>query len=121
MSKRKLPTDRCQEIDVKEKMSKTNSGQVHYLIIFLEPSEDSYFTPLKIGKRFFNRLAIDENAGFEILSVLNLKQSSWKMTYPEHNEYKDFEVERKTKETVRSNYYSSIERTELRGRSKKWG
>ena len=100
-----MPRDGYQEKDIKRKISKTNSG----LIIFLEPSEDSYFKPLKIGKRFFNRLAIDENAGFEILSVLNLKQSSWKMTYPEHNEYKDFEVERKTKETVRSIYNSSIE------------
>ena len=105
MSKRKMPRETCQDQDSKRKMSKTNSG----LIIFLEPSEDSYFTPFKIGKRFLNRLAIDENASFEILSVLNLKQSSWKMTYPEHNEYKDFEVERKTKETVRSIYNSLIE------------
>ena len=109
MSKRKLPRETCRDKDSKRKMSKTNRGHTHHLIIFLEPSEDSYFKPLKIGKRFFNRLAIDENAGFEILSVLNLKQSSWKMTYPEHNEYKDFEVERKTKETVRSIYNSSIE------------
>ena len=50
-------------------MAKTTNGRIHYLIIFLEPSEDSYFTPLKIGKRFFNRVAIDENAGFEIMSV----------------------------------------------------
>ena len=50
-------------------MAKTTNGRIHYLIIFLEPSEDPYFTPLKIGKRFFNRVAIDENAGFEIMSV----------------------------------------------------
>ena len=104
-----MSRDGYQEKNIKRKRSKTNNGHIHYLIIFLEPSEDSYFTPLKIGKRFFNRLAIDENAGFEILSVLNLKQSSWKMTYPEHNEYKDFGVERKTKETVRSIYNLSIE------------
>ena len=81
-------------------MPKTNSGHIHYLVIFLEPSEDYYFTPLKIGMRFFNRVAMDENAGLEIISVYNLKQSSWKMTYPDHNEYKDFEIQRTTKGLV---------------------
>ena len=81
-------------------MAKTTNGRIHYLIIFLEPSEDSYFTPLKIGNRFFNRVAIDENAGFEIMSVFYLKPSSWKMAYPDHNEYKDFKNERKIKGMV---------------------
>ena len=45
------------------------------IIIFIEPSDKEYETPLKIGRLYWNRFAIDENAAFEILGVYEIKQS----------------------------------------------
>ena len=46
-----------------------------------------------------NRFAIDEEAGFEIVKVLELGKTSWKMCDPQHPEYKNFDNERKQKGT----------------------
>ena len=67
------------------------------VVLFIEPSDDAFFTPSKIGHLFMNRFAIDEDAGSEILSVLELKKTSMKMSYPEDPEYENYEFERKFK------------------------
>ena len=44
----------------------------------MEPNEDAWFTPLKIGNLFMNRLAVDEDAASEILKTFELEgSSSW--------------------------------------------
>ena len=48
------------------------------VIIFIEPSENPFLTPLKIGHLFLNRFGIDEDAGFEILGIHFLHRSSRK-------------------------------------------
>ena len=50
------------------------------VIIFIEPSENPFLTPLKIGHLFLNRFGIDEDAGFEILGIHFLHRSSRKFS-----------------------------------------
>ena len=67
------------------------------IVLFIEPNDDAFHTPIKIGNLFMNRFAIDEDAGFEILNVLELEKTSYKMYWPNHPEYKNYETERKIK------------------------
>ena len=67
------------------------------IVLFIEPSDDAFDTPSKIGHLFMNRFAVDEVAGFEILKVLELGKSSAGMSFLGHPEYKDFENERQQK------------------------
>ena len=67
------------------------------IVLFIEPNDDAFWTPLKIGHLFINRFAIDEDAGFEIVEVLELEKTSLRMSEPRHPEYKNFETERKQK------------------------
>ena len=67
------------------------------IVLFLEPNDDAFDTPFKIGHLFMNRFAVDEDAGFEILKVLKLGKSSWKMVDPRQPEYKNLESERQQK------------------------
>ena len=39
------------------------------IVLFIEPNDDAWFTPSKIGHLFMNRFAIDEDPGFEIVNV----------------------------------------------------
>ena len=49
------------------------------IVLFIEPSEESWQTPLKIGNLFMNRFAIDEDAASEILKIFELeKDPDWK-------------------------------------------
>ena len=45
---------------------------MHQIVLFIEPNEHEYETPFKIGNKFMNLCAIDEDAGFEIVKVLKL-------------------------------------------------
>ena len=67
------------------------------IVLFIEPSDDAFNTPAKIGHLFMNRFAIDEEPGFEIVKVLELEKTSLAMNWPGHHEYKNFENERKQK------------------------
>ena len=46
------------------------------LVVLMEPSEDAYITPLKVGNMILNRFCIDEDAAFELSGVNYLKKSS---------------------------------------------
>ena len=59
------------------------------IVLFIEPSEEEYHTPSKIGISFLNRFAIDEDAATEILKIFELGKTSWKMSYPYDNEYNE--------------------------------
>ena len=67
------------------------------IVLFIEPNDDAFFTPSKIGHLFMNRFAVDEDPGFEILKVLELEKTSVAMSYPEDPGYKNFEKERNQK------------------------
>ena len=67
------------------------------IVLFIEPIDDAWATPLKIGRIFMNRFAIDENSSFEIVKVLELAKTSMALSFPKHPEYKNFKKERKQK------------------------
>ena len=67
------------------------------IVLFIEPNDDAFITPSKIGHLFMNRFAIDEEPGFEIVKVLELVKTSMAMSRPQHHEYKVFENDRKQK------------------------
>ena len=70
------------------------------IVLLIEPSDDACYTPLKIGNLFMNRFAVEEDAASEILKILELEKTSFKISWPnpKHNpEYKNFEEERKQK------------------------
>ena len=67
------------------------------IVLFIEPNDDAFSTPSKIGHLFMNRFAIDEDPGYEISKVLEFEKASWKLCHSEHPEYKDLKNERKQK------------------------
>ena len=67
------------------------------IVLFIEPNDEAWLTPSKIGHLFMNRFAVDEDPGFEIVKVLELEKTSMAMSYPGLPEYKKFENERKQK------------------------
>ena len=44
------------------------------IVLFIEPCEEAYMTPLKIENLFMNRFAIDEDAASEILKIFELEK-----------------------------------------------
>ena len=69
------------------------------IVLFMEPNDDAWITPLKIGNLFMNRFAVDEDAASEVLKIFELEKTSWKMSDSDNPEYKKFEEERKQKGT----------------------
>ena len=67
------------------------------IILFVEPNDDLFVTPAKIGDLLMNRFAIDENASCEILKTVELVKTSAEISRPEGANYKNFAKERKKK------------------------
>ena len=67
------------------------------IVLFIEPNDDEFYTPAKIGHLFMNRFGVDEGSAFEVINVLRLGKTSTKMSYQKHSEYSNFEYERKEK------------------------
>ena len=67
------------------------------IILFVEPNDDLFMTPAKIGDLFMNRFAIDENASCEILKTVELVKTSMEISYPYGDNYKNVAEERKQK------------------------
>ena len=67
------------------------------IILFIEPFDELWSTPLKIGNLFMNRFAVDEDAASEILKIFELEKTSWEMSDHEHPNYKNYTEERKQK------------------------
>ena len=55
------------------------------IILFVEPNDDLFSTPAKIGDLFMNRFAIDENASCEIVKTIELVKTSAEMSWPEND------------------------------------
>ena len=51
------------------------SKKMQNLVVFMEPSENAYQTPLKGGNMILNRFCIDEDAAFELSGVNYLEKS----------------------------------------------
>ena len=51
------------------------SKKMQNLVVFMEPSEDACYTPLKGGNMILNRFCIDEDAAFELSGVYSFKKS----------------------------------------------
>ena len=47
----------------------------------MEPSRDAFITTVNAGNMILNRFCIDEDAGFELSEVTDLKQLSWEARY----------------------------------------
>ena len=67
------------------------------IVLFIEPSDNAWETPSKIGNLFMNRFAVDEDAASEVLKIFELEKTFMKMY--DDDEYKEFEEERKQKGT----------------------
>ena len=48
------------------------SEAMQKIVLFIEPSDDEFSKPVKIGHLFMNRFAVDEDAAFEVINVLEL-------------------------------------------------
>lgn len=67
------------------------------IVLMVEPSEDKFTCATKIGNLFINRFAIDEEAAFEIIQILEFEKSFYKMEERSHVEFNDYSRERKEK------------------------
>ena len=56
------------------------------IILLLEPNKDKYQTSSKFGHLYMNRFAIDEEAKFEIIKVVELGESYRYITKQEQKE-----------------------------------
>ena len=67
------------------------------IVLFIEPTDDAWQTPLKIGNLFMNKFVVDEDAASEIVKISELDKTSLKISRPKDHEHKNFEKERKQK------------------------
>ena len=67
------------------------------IVLLIEPIDELFITPLKIGNLFMNRFAVDEDAASEILKIFELEKTSYEMSSHKHPNYKNFAEERKQK------------------------
>ena len=51
------------------------------IVLFIDPTYDAFDKPFNIGHLFMNRIAVDEDAGFEILKICELTESCWNLSY----------------------------------------
>ena len=67
------------------------------IVLFIEPSDDAFITPFKIGHLFMNRFTIEEGANYEIVKLYELEKSSVKMSNQFYRNYSNFEGDRNKK------------------------
>lgn len=56
------------------------------IVLFVEPTNREFETPLKIGRLLTNRFVINEDAHSEIVKILELNKKSTKISWPEYQE-----------------------------------
>ena len=67
------------------------------IVLFIEPSDDAWKTPFKIGHLFMNRFTIEEEVNFEIVKIFELGKTSLKMSGSGNLKYRNFEEDRNQK------------------------
>ena len=88
------------------------------IVLFIEPSDDAWRTPLKIGNLFMNRFAVDEDAAFEVMKIFELEKTSFEMSKLSQSTFKNFKKERIHKgkdlniKTDRLNSFTIVNRNE---------
>ena len=60
------------------------------IILFVEPNDEAFVTPEKIGNLFMNRFAIEEDGSSEILKILELGKTSWEILSSHGDNYNNF-------------------------------
>ena len=66
------------------------------IVLFIEPHDSKSNTPCKIGNSFINRFVINDDAGFEIVKILELSAVFQEMTVTARIE-EEYEYERNLK------------------------
>ena len=90
-------TTHLYNISEKAKNNKTKMKQTQNIVLMVEPSEDSFTCPFKIGNLFINRFCIEEQAAFEVIEIFELRKSFYKMEDSSHDEFQYYSEERKQK------------------------
>ena len=67
------------------------------IILFVEPIDDAFLTPEKIGNIFMNRFAIEEDDSSEILKIFELDSTAFEVSEPEEENYPLLDQERRQK------------------------
>ena len=78
------------------------------IVLFIEPNDEAFVTPFKIGHLFMNRFTIEEEANFEIVKIFELAKSSDKISRSDHPKYPIFEDERSRKGMILSTSIAKI-------------
>ena len=84
---------------------------MHKIVLFIEPNDDAFYTPCKIGNLFMNRFAVGEDTASEIVKIFELDKTSLKISRPKDPEYKNLEEETKQKGMDLINHESSSKLT----------
>ena len=74
------------------------------IVLFIEPIDDAFFTPMNIGNLFMNRFAVEEDAASEVLKIFELEKTSTEISYRNDPNYMNFMEERKQKGTDLINF-----------------
>ena len=56
------------------------------IVLFIEPNEDAWMTPKKIGNLFMNRFAIDEDVPSEILGIFELGKTPLEFSWSQNEQ-----------------------------------
>ena len=68
------------------------------VVLFTEPFDDAWSTPLKAGNLLMNRFAIDEDAASEILKIFELEKTSNEISNADDPKYMNFIEQRDLRE-----------------------
>ena len=54
------------------------------IILFIEPNDDAWQTPVKIGNLIMNRSVVEEDAASEVLKIFELEKTSYELSHPRY-------------------------------------
>ena len=82
------------------------------IVLFIEPIDNAWMTPLKIGNLFMNRFAVDEGAASEVLEIFELEKTSFEMSDDRHPNYENSIDERQHigKDLINLNWFEFVSR-----------
>ena len=74
----------------RETLKRKKSKISQKIVLFIEPNEFAWQTPLKIGNLFINRFAVDEDAASEVLKIFELEK--YPMSFDEEYRQKGMDL-----------------------------
>ena len=62
------------------------------IVIFGEANDDAWITPEEIGNLFLSRFEpeVEEEDSFKLVKILELEESAFKLSAPQHREYSHY-------------------------------